>query len=218
MKSISTFNDGDYLKILPMLDNDDNIIWFRSYDCVFLKGKVIYDNSDKKYLRKIVANVKKSHPLFMPNFAGIGSTELNISQRHFVNFYENGKIDVLSFPTGLMRILNEDTSFIDIRSNKHILISKTNVGGFVDYSNSKIWDKKWTPPVLDINSEKEWIYYLKNNKTDIDTHINNNSIFKRKDILIDVYGKDFLADIISKDRDNKIDEILYIESEISKIL
>ena len=208
MKSISNFNDGDYLKILPMLDNDDNIIWFRTYDCVYLKGKIIYDNSDKKYLRKLIATVSKDEKHILLRSG-------SITQRHFVNFYENGKIDVLSFPTGLMRILKEDTSFIDIRSNKHILISKTNVGGFVDYSNSKIWDKKWTPPVLDINSEKEWIYYLKNNKTDIDSHINNNSIFKRKDILIEAYGKDFLADIISKDREEKIDEIFFNKNKIN---
>ena len=57
MINIHKLEDGDIIKILPMIDKNNNISWIKMYDCVGLNTKTfISDKSDKSYLRRISHN------------------------------------------------------------------------------------------------------------------------------------------------------------------
>jgi hypothetical protein len=72
-------------------------------------------------------------------------------------------------------------------------------------SNSKTIEKEWTPPVSDINSKDEWYSYIKENQPDFDTNLEKSNIFVHKQLLINHLGKDVLSDLISDDRQKKLD-------------
>ena len=59
-----------------------------------------------------------------------------------------------------------------------------------------------------MNSQDEWLSYIKSNQPDFDTHIEKNSIFNHKQLLIDYLGKDMLSDLISDDRQKKLETLL----------
>jgi hypothetical protein len=86
-------------------------------------------------------------------------------------------------------------------------MKEVSVGGqvFPSFDKSYVSEKSWTPPVSDINSEVEWLSYIKSNQPDFDNHLEKSSIFNHKQLLINHLGKDMLAEIISDDRQKKLE-------------
>jgi hypothetical protein len=79
--------------------------------------------------------------------------------------------------------------------------------GFPSWEKSYIKDHNWTPPISDINSKEEWHSYIKTNQPDFDNHIESNNIFVHKEKLVKYLGKDMLGDLISDDRQKKLDKL-----------
>jgi hypothetical protein len=74
--------------------------------------------------------------------------------------------------------------------------------------NSYVSEKIWTPPVVDINSKEEWCSYIKSNQPEFDIHIQMSNIFNKKQLLVSLLGTDMLSELISEDREKKLDKLL----------
>jgi hypothetical protein len=194
---IHKLEDGDIIKILPMIDKNNKISWIKQYDCVGLNTKTFISDT-KGYLRRISLMQSKS------------SINLPITTRYAMNIYIDGEIRVLNVGRKLFQIITDNPKLWDIKGNHQIFISMKEVsagGGqvFPSFDKSYVSEKSWTPPVSDINSEVEWLSYIKSNQPDFDNHLEKSNIFNHKQLLINHLGKDMLAEIISDDRQKKLE-------------
>ena len=202
MIKIHKLEDGDIIKILPFIDKDDKITWCKSYSCAVIDRQSIYDNSDKQYLRRI------SHTLYRND----GDKKLPVQIRYAYNIYVGGEIKIMNVSKTIQDIITTSpTQVLDIRSNHQLFVVKDEVpaaGQFLpDWKKSYVSEKSWTPPVSDINSKEEWYSFIKTNQPDFDNHIESNNIFVHKEKLVKYLGKDMLGDLISDDRQKKLDKL-----------
>jgi hypothetical protein len=203
MIKIHKLEDGDIIKILPMIDKNDKISWIKQYECIGLNSKTfICDDSNNGYLKRI------SHKLRQSN----SSINLPVSTKYAMNIYIDGDIRILNVGKTLFQIIIDNPKLWDIRGNHQIFVVKKEVsagGGqvFPDWKKSYVSEKSWTPPVNDINSQDEWVSYIKSNGPDFDSHLQKSNIFNHKQLLIDYLGKDMLSELISDDRQNKLKEL-----------
>jgi hypothetical protein len=202
MIKIHKLEDGDIIKILPMIDKNDKISWIKKYDCVGLNTNTfITDNSDKFYLKRISFKLRES------------SIKLPVSTKYGMNIYIDGEIRILNVGKTLFEMITNNQNLWDIRGNHQLFVVKKDisVGGgkfFPSFEKSYVSEKNWTPPVSNVNSKEEWYSYIKSNQPDFDNHIKKNNIFNHKQLLINYLGKDMLGELISDDRDKKLGKIL----------
>jgi hypothetical protein len=194
---IHKLEDGDIIKILPMIDKNNKISWIKQYDCVGLNTKTFISDT-KGYLRRISLMQSKS------------SINLPITTRYAMNIYIDGEIRVLNVGRKLFQIITDNPNLWDIKGNHQIFISMKEVsagGGqvFPSFDKSYVSEKSWTPPVSDINSEVEWLSYIKSNQPDFDNHLEKSNIFNHKQLLINHLGKDMLGELIADDRQKKLE-------------
>jgi hypothetical protein len=206
MIKIHKLEDGDIIKILPMIDKNNKITWIKQYDCAFVGTSTIYDNSGKSYLKRI------SHKLRESKLIHHSSTKLQIATRHGMNIYIDGEIRILNVSKTLFEMITNNPNLLDIRGNHQLFVVKKEVsagGGqvFPSFDHSYVSEKSWTPPVVDINSKEEWYSYIKSNQPDFDTHIEKNNIFSQKQLLVNLLGTDMLSELISDDREKKLDKL-----------
>ena len=206
MIKIHKLEDGDVIKILPMIDKNNKITWIKTYDATFIDMKVIYDDTDKSYLRRI------SHKLRESKLIHHSSTKLQIATRHGMNIYIDGEIRILNVSKTLFEMITNNPNLLDIRGNHQLFVVKKEVsagGGqvFPSFDDSYVSEKIWTPPVVDINSKEEWYSYIKSNQPDFDTHLERNNIFNQKQLLANLLGTDMLSELISDDRQKKLDKL-----------
>jgi hypothetical protein len=202
MIKIHKLEDGDIIKILPFIDKDDKITWCKSYSCAVIDKQSIYDNnSDKQYLRRI------SHTLYRND----GDKKLPVQIRYAYNIYVDGEIKVMNVGRTIQDIITTSPQVLDIRSNHQLFVVKDEVpaaGQFLpDWKKSYVSEKSWTPPISDINSKEEWYSFIKTNQPDFDNHIESNNIFVHKEKLVKYLGTDMLGDLISDDRQKKLDKL-----------
>ena len=207
MIKIHKLEDGDIIKILPMIDKNNKISWVKPYDATFVGTSTIYDNSGKSYLKRI------SHKLRESKLIHHSSTKLQIATRHGMNIYIDGEIRILNVSKTLFEMITNNPNLLDIRGNHQLFVVKkeVSVGGgqvFPSFDKSYVSEKNWTPPVNDMNSQDEWLSYIKSNQPDFNTHIEKNSIFNHKQLLIDYLGKDILGELIADDRQKKLVDLL----------
>jgi len=199
MIKIHKLKDGDILKILPMIDKNDKISWIKQYECIGLNSKTfICDDSNNGYLKRI------SHKLRQSN----SSINLPVTTKYAMNIYIDGEIRILNVGKKLFQMIIDNPKLWDIRGNHQIFVSIDEVLAFPSYDKSYVSEKSWTPPVNDINSQDEWVFYIKSNGPDFDNYLKKNSVFAHKQLLIDYLGKDMLSELISDDREKKLDMIL----------
>lgn len=201
MIKIHKLEDGDVIKILPMIDKNDKITWIKQYDCVGLNTKTFISDT-KGYLKRISHNLRKSN----------SSINLPISTKYAMNIYIDGEIRILNVSKTLFEMITDNPNLLDIRGNHQLFVVKKEVsagGGqvFPSFDHSYVSEKSWTPPVVDINSKEEWYSYIKSNQPDFDTHIEKNNIFSQKQLLVNLLGTDMLAELISDDREKKLDKL-----------
>ena len=202
MIKIHKLEDGDIIKILPMIDKNDNISWIKKYDCVGLNTKTFISDT-KGYLKRISLNLRKSN----------SSINLPITIRYAMNIYIDGEIRILNVGRKLFQIITDNTKLWDIRGDHQIFVSmkEVSVGGgqvFPSFDKSYVSEKSWTPPVNDMNSQDEWFSYIKSNQPDFDNHLEKSNIFNHKQLLINHLGKDMLGELIADDRQKKLVDLL----------
>ena len=200
MINIHKLEDGDIIKIFPMIDKNDNISWIKKYDCVGLNTKTFISDT-KGYLRRISQKLRKSN------------SSLPISTRYAMNIYIDSEIRILNVGKKLFEMIIDNPKLWDIRGNHQIFVSidEVSVGGgqvFPSFDKSYVSEKSWTPPVNDINSQDEWFSYIKSNQPDFDNHLEKSNIFNHKQLLINHLGKDMLGELIADDRQKKLVDLL----------
>ena len=129
-----------------------------------------------------------------------------------MNIYIDSEIRILNVGKKLFEMIIDNPKLWDIRGNHQIFVSidEVSVGGgqvFPSFDKSYVSEKSWIPPVNDINSKDEWYSYIKANQPDFDNHIESNNIFVHKEKLVKYLGTDMLGDLISDDRQKKLDKL-----------
>jgi hypothetical protein len=77
------------------------------------------------------------------------------------------------------------------------------------FDKSEIIEKDWIKPNIDIDSQTDWFKWLKNNQPFyIEDRIEKNNVFNSIEILKKEGLNDYIAEIISEDRDKKLEKIL----------
>jgi len=197
MIKIHKLEDGDIIKILPFVDKDNNIIWYKKYTCAFINNKTIYDNSEKEYLRRI------SHTLYRKD----GDVKLPTTIRYAYNIYINGEIQIINLGLTLYNIISTTKKeALDLlqMDNNHLYIVKEMISGFSSWGKSYFDEFEWIPPA---SSKEEWLEYIKSNQPDLDSFIESNNIFHHKQRIINYLGKDMLSELIVDDRQKKLELI-----------
>lgn len=198
---IHKLEDGDIIKILPMIDKNDKISWIKPYDCVGIDTKtLITDNSDKGYLKRISHKLRQS------------GNKLPITSKYGMNIYIDGEIRILNVTKTLFELITSNPKLWDIRGNHQLFVVKKDISAgngqiFPSWENSYVSEKNWIPPVSDINSQTEWIFYIKSSQPDFDSYLEKNNVFNRKQDLINYLGKDMLSELISDDRQKKLETL-----------
>ena len=108
MINLHKLEDGDIIKILPMIDKNDKISWIKKYDCAFVGKSTIYDNTDKSYLKRISHKLRESN----------SSTKLQIATRHGMNIYIDGEIRILNVSKTLFEMITNNPRGSTTKSGK----------------------------------------------------------------------------------------------------
>jgi hypothetical protein len=200
---IHKLEDGDIIKILPMIDKNNNISWIKKYDCVGLNTKTFISDT-KGYLKRISHKLRESH------IDGLNRINLPISTKYAMNIYIDDEIRILNVGKTLFQMIIDNPKLWDIKGNHQIFVVKKEVsagGGqvFPDWKSSYVSEKSWIPPVNDMDSKEEWFSYIKSNGPDFDNHLEKSNIFNHKQLLINHLGKDMLSELISDDRQKKLE-------------
>jgi hypothetical protein len=121
-----------------------------------------------------------------------------------MNILIDNEIRLLHVGRTLFNLISNNPEVLDIKSDYQLNIVKEEKMGYPIYDKSTVIKSRWTPPVH-INSEREWLNWIKSNQPDLTNHVNNNSIFVHKQLLIDYLGKDMLSELIADDRQKKLE-------------
>ena len=190
--------DGDIVKILPILKKDGTFCPFIKTGFVYLDGKLIYDQAN--YLRRIRQNeyVKKSNKIS------------NIGERFFFfvsineefKFMQTGKKLTDIIKQGLYQSQSMGSLLI---GGGHLKISKREIQTFPCFDESKIVEKKWNSPNISTQTDAvEWT--MKNQPIFIEDYLEKNGIFANLKLLNEYFDNAF-SDLIAEDRNKKLEEI-----------
>jgi hypothetical protein len=127
-----------------------------------------------------------------------------------MNIYINGEIRILNVSKTLFEMIMDNPKLWDIRGNHQLFIAKSEINAgvgqvFPSFDKSYVCEKSWIPPVNDMDSKEEWFSYIKSNGPDFDNHLEKSNIFNHKQLLINHLGKDMLSELISDDRQKKLE-------------
>lgn len=203
---INRLNDGDVLKLVPRIDANNIPRWITEVSCINANidtgasipyPTTIYD-LENKWARKLTLE---------GNMTGVKSTYV---KRYYANtLTKNGEIKVVSFGTQIMKIITENPQLLELRSNWHLnikveLVHQVNIPSF---DKSHPVEAGWFCPVDDLNSKEEWLIFLKKNQPDLQSYLKERDIYSRKNELIQIFGSDLISEIISKERNEKLDKL-----------
>ena len=189
---IHKLKDGDIIKILPTIEDNNGITWIKKLDIAYVNNYIIYDC--KGYLRRISR-------MLLP------SSILPISTRYYMNILIDGEIRLLSIGRTLFDMISNNPEILQLKSDYQLNIVREQKMRFSSFDKSIVVKSNWISPVSDINSGEEWSNWIKDNQPDFDSHIEKNSILNHKQLLTDYLGKDMLSDLISEDRKKKLEKL-----------
>jgi len=191
--------DGDVVKILPILKKDGTFCPFIKTGFVYLApdGKLIYDQAN--YLKRVWYNeyAKKSNKI------------PNIGERFWFFVSINGEFKFMQTGKKLTDIIKEDlyqdqTLGSLFTNDKHLRIVKTQIQSYPCFDESNIVEKKWDSPNILTQTAVEWT--MKNQPIFIEDYLESNGIFANLKILNEYYDNAF-SDLISEDRNKKLETI-----------
>ena len=180
--------DGDLLKLIPILKKDGSLVPYIKVDYLYLKEKVgiIYDT--QKYLYKL-------------KYSEYGKDKnIAVGIRYFISVFVDDKIKLIEVGKSLYELVSSVD--FSVNDNKHLLISQKDVMGFTDYKMSSIIEKNWNGPIFD--DEKEWI--KENQGSYLEDFLDSRSVMSNINILNENYDNFFL-DLIAEERNKKLSEL-----------
>ena len=195
--------DGDIVKILPILKKDGSFIPILEAIAYSIGNKMIYDNSN--YLKRALQ--KKFFEENITNYHPHGT------KKYFLCIYHNDEIKYTSVGKKVMDKLMKGYKF-DPRNNLQLkvkieMVNNTQIGPLPSFDKCEIIEKDWIKPNIDIDSQTDWFKWLKNNQPfNIEDIIEKNNVFNSIENLKNEGLNDYIAEIISEDRDKKLEKIL----------
>lgn len=197
--------DGDTFKLIPQISKDNNILWIREMDCLFIENNIIYD-IDSKWMGKLKSIIYKdkyneSSPMY---------NKVNYSKRYYCNFIDKtGSIKTFTFGRTLHKIIVENLpdKLTNIRSNWQLHISMQIKSTYPSYEKSSVIEADWFCPLNDLNNQQEWMEFIKNNSPDLDTFFKQKDIKNHREELSKVFGSDVISEIISNERSEKLNQL-----------
>ena len=191
--------DGDIVKVLPILKKDGTFCPFIKTGFVYLApdGKLIYDQAN--YLKRVWYNeyAKKSNKI------------PNIGERFWFFVSINGEFKFMQTGKKLTDIIKEglyqDQTLGSLFTNdKHLRIVKTQIQSYPCFDESNIVEKKWNYPNISTQTAVEWT--MKNQPIFLEDYLESNGIFANLKLLNEYYDNAF-SDLISEDRNKKLEAI-----------
>jgi hypothetical protein len=182
--------DGDVVKILPILKKDGTFCPFIKTGFVYIDGRFIYDQSN--YLKRIWDNER---------FVNKSNKTSNIGERFWFFVLINGEFKFMQTGKKITDIIKEGLQDWSIGSlltgDLHLKIK--NFGG------SCIVEKKWNSP--NISTAKDAVEWTMNNQPFyIENFLEKNSVFYNLKILNEYYDNAF-SGLIAEDRNKKLEDI-----------
>ena len=197
--------DGDIVKILPILKKDGTFCPFIKTGFVYLApdGKLIYDQAN--YLKRVWYN----------EYAKKSNKTPNIGERFWFFVSINEEFKFMQTGKKLTDIIKEylyqdQTLGSLLTGNGHLKISKKHVktgvnsAQFPCFDESNIVEKKWNSPNISTQTAVEWT--MKNQPIFIEDYLESNGIFANLKLLNEYYDNAF-SDLIAEDRNKKLEEI-----------
>jgi hypothetical protein len=191
--------DGDIVKILPILKKDGTFCPFIKTGFVYLTpdGKLIYDQAN--YLKRVWYN----------EYAKKSNKTPNIGERFWFFVSINGEFKFMQTGKKLTDIIKEDlyqdqTLGSLFTNDKHLRIVKTQIQSYPCFDESNIVEKKWDSPNILTQTAVEWT--MKNQPIFIEDYLESNGIFANLKLLNEYYDNAF-SDLISEDRNKKLEAI-----------
>jgi len=180
--------DGDVLKLIPILKKDGSLVPYIKAEYLYLKAKgpIIFDT--QKYLHKL-------------KYSEYGRDKnIPVGIRHFISVFVDDKIKLIEVGKSLYELVSSVD--FSVNDNKHLLISQKDVMGFTDYKMSSIIEKNWNGPIFD--NEREWI--KENQGSYLEDFLDSRSVMSNINILNENYDNFFL-DLIAEERNKKLSEL-----------
>ncbi len=192
-------NDGDIFKVLSVLFKDSSASKTYNLDKFYLKSqsKMIWD--DTTVIRKALLKIRED------NLQRYKQLFQFLNKSYVVCIYHENEIKYTFFGKSLFDKL-EHYNF-NPESNDHIKVrmNKVNVCGNIlnRYDDTEIINKDWVKPF-----GGDWVSWLKDNQGEyIEDIIGRNSVSKNIDALKSEGFGDYLAKVVSDERDRKISKL-----------
>jgi hypothetical protein len=193
---IIKLENGQVLKIIPIIRKDGSRCFFIPVSCIFVDNKMIYD--DGFYLNKLYNNYRDSN------------LRINYTKKYLLSVWHENQLKMISVGKSIHDVIIEELSkcSYDFRNNKHLKVVslevKTGFGqSFPDYKSSHFIDLDWEKPV---ESREEWIEFIKNNQFEFDEFLKVKGVMYNLNFLNSKFNN-FFSDLISDMRNKKIEEL-----------
>lgn len=199
--------DGDVVKILPILKKKGGFSAVEQLSAFHIGNKIIYDTPEnylKAALHKkfLIDNDTKLNPLRLK----VNKTILCIFHEDEIKFTLVGK--------KMLDIIVEGYGYkFDPRNNYQLKVNikmvQASVGNLQSFDDSKVIEQEWNKPNIDIDNQEAWFEWLRNNQPFyIEDYVEKNNVYKNIDILKKEGLSDYIYEIISENREKKINQVL----------
>jgi hypothetical protein len=188
--------DGDIVKIIPILNKDWTFQYNKITSFIYLTNekKMIYD--DLNYLRRVWSLERKK---------GISGKTSGIGDKHWFSVYIDGVIKFMAVGRSLSNVIINSFKDNDLINNKYLLVKSVDRSGFPDFSESTIIEGEFI--FENVNNKQDLIEWtLRNQKVYLKDYLDSNGVFSNLALLNKEYDNVF-SDLISKDRDKKLEEL-----------
>jgi hypothetical protein len=184
--------DGDIIKILPIIKKDGSFSPVEELRGFYIGGKVIYD-TPQNHLKTALK-----------------------TKAHQEGSYQSAA-DTLVGKTLRDKLINSYK--FDPRNNYQLKVNiemiSSHVGPLPSFDNCEVIQQEWDKPNIDIDSQKDWLDWLKTNQPFfIEDYVESRSVFNNIDTLKQEGLTDYIYQIIADSRDKKINEVMSCETEI----
>jgi len=197
--------DGDVLKILPIVKKKGDFSAVEQLNGFYIGEKIIYDTPEN-YL-KVALNKK----FFIDNDTKLSPLRLKVNKTVLCVFHE-GEIKFTLVGKKMLDIIVAGYKF-DPRNNYQLKVNiemvKASVGDLPSFDKSEIIQQDWDRPNIDIDNQEAWFEWLRANQPFyIEDYVEKNNVYKNIDILKKEGLSDYIYEIISENREKKINQVL----------
>ena len=186
--------NGDLVRILPILKKDGTTVPYLATSYLHESGKMLYDRHG--VIDRLWQIERKRE----------GGSTSNIGRRHFVFVEVRGEYGFMHASASIIKaaqsILEDPFSEKALRISKKTVSTGQFSAKFPSYEDSKIEDSEWNPPAEE--DRKEWL--MEKQPFYIEDWIDQRGPLRNMDILRERFG-DSIAMIVAEEREKKLGEL-----------